>query len=413
MPASQDWEAWNKAYEKFTKPTKCEYDLEKLQQACDWAVDLFSGMSDSRLVPFEEMYNNPGDWFDLKSSAGVTSKYQKKAQVVNDIAEYDKVFNSGSQILSGARSFCEAKMKDEIRDRERVSQKKTRIFISSTMEHMIAGTHLFGEQNYKLYNDWKATPSAAGMNVYSDWHDLVNSFLVREKKGFKTYSADASAFDSTIPSELLFCAAWVRCQLHADKNDPSFIDKVMKFYDHVVFDAIVTRRGLFWPNGKQKSGFINTYSDNCLINVILWYYSYSIAYPDMDLSELYMKVGGDDVIISSMYDPRKAADVMLAAFGVTYTFEDTLSIRDGSFLGAHTKWCTDLHKWIPSMDVQKFKASLHYAKDLEHFKQRCIGMAPGFIFEDYEWLTSLYTHVAKETWPVRKSNLQDLYFKQE
>lgn len=351
---------------------------------------------------------------NLDSSAGVTSPFSFKQEVVDDPVTLQQVVASSEQISCGYSSFSEAMLKDEIRDRERVSAQKTRIFVSSTMEHILCGYRLCGRQNSRMYIDWEHLPSTSGLNTFSQWHDLVQPFLKREKRGINTYSADASSFDSTIPKEVLFVIAYIRYLL-SGRDDVTYMQELLNFYRHVVYDPVLSREQPFLPNGKQKSGFINTYADNCMINVFLWAYCFGYQTENFT-QDVYMRVGGDDVLMSTRLDPRIAASVMLEKFGVTYTFEEATSVLRGSFLGGHTVWEPSLRRYILQYDLDKLLNSACFARnDNEHFIQRCRGYAPLLVNSPthYEALNKMFFRVIGRNPPWSYSKLRDLYIKLE
>lgn len=410
-PASQSKQAWDLAWVKFTKSTrKVEWDYERLNQAISDTLAMFSVMSCEPYTPYESII----DLLHTQSSAGVTSPYQTKQEVVSDDTALEEVFVSAKEILNGRSTFSEAMLKDEIRDRERVSSNKTRIFVSSTMEHMISGYRVCGRQNATMYRSWKELPSTAGMNTFCEWHEMVLPFLALERDGHPTYSADAKSFDSTIPSQVLFVVAHIRYML-SGCNDIEYLQDLLNFYRHTVFDPVLSREDPFFPNGKQKSGFINTYADNCIINVFLWVYCFGFQ-TEYVIDDVYLRVGGDDVIINTSLDPKAAAQKMLEIFGVEYEFENTTSILEGSFLGAHTVWEPTLHRYVPRYDLQKLLDGACFAKNShEHFVQRCIGLAPLLVNDRaaYDELCRMFTKVTGRSVPWTYASLRALYIANE
>jgi hypothetical protein len=276
QPAIRDVESGSKGVAKYFQVRK-PLDLkatEALATAFKWMERHFGCvMQESMVIGLEETLH----FATLDKSPGCLWRqyWKTKAEMVND--DYGKkIIEDYWDSLATVRAsdvFFGAHLKEELRAREKIISKSTRLFIAAPCEHTLSGIRLFHDQNKKLIRSALSTFSAVGMNKYQlGWHKLQ----IRLSRFPNNESLDTKNFDGSIIKEILWHMAHFRFSMLA-KRYQTFENRlrIYNWYYQLINSIIVLPDGsVVIKEDGMPSGVLTTSSDDTIINFIYIVFAY-------------------------------------------------------------------------------------------------------------------------------------------
>lgn len=227
------------------------------------------------------------------------------------------------------------KLKDELRDLERVSLKKTRIYFVTDFVDNVLIKMALGDLVSKMKDSYMTAPAACGVNPRGDaWRMIYSMFI-----GKRVVFADISGFDSTLITWFFYI---MQSLLNAAYVDP----KEREFAWWAIISCIHGLRfnlgkGRLLNRGNTSGNWITTWL-NTIVN--LCYFCIAVAFlaikhgddPHEAIDSLIIKLYSDDNLSSLDYPwftAKNLSDVFLSLFGVVMTSVDKGELTDGSGSG--------------------------------------------------------------------------------
>lgn len=281
----------------------------------------------------EALYGYPGlGNFKKQSSTGVTlllhnldkvKLLEGDPETLGKARELDAKFEKA--IAEGDFPFqvCLDKLKDELRDHERVNQKKTRVFNITDFFDNVQIKKALGDLVSKLENVFIFGPPSCGVNPASSlWRTIYNEFV-----GLDMMCADVSGFDST-HTALLFplidklidiCYVCPREALRAKWAYKSCIYALRFAYGKGRLDA----------HGNSSGNWITTFL-NTIYNICYFMISTCMIVMSKDdkatvtqiLDQLITRIYSDDNMVANRVykvTPLEYSRFFLDKFGITLT----------------------------------------------------------------------------------------------
>jgi len=202
--------------------------------------------------------------------------------------------------------------KDELRENEKVRQKKTRNVVSSEIILVLAACSLFWEQNERIHSMCYNRPVSVGTSIlYRGWHNTITNLKIMidhivNSRDYKEWDARCHArlFDLVKRVRL----AWLR----ADAKQTKLANAI---YEEIVNAYIVGPRGeVYVKRNSQVSGSPLTADDNSLIHCIVVYASIYYHLTEHNIVPTFDQ-------ISKWYDFRVYGDDELTVFKPKEFFE--------------------------------------------------------------------------------------------
>nr|ADK97705.1 non-structural protein [Calhevirus 1] len=295
FPASQSLEALSNSFEKFqhvTETFSADYAIAAEELASHLKTQIL--LEHGELQPFEtwdEAINGRAEGesrqlkkIDTSTSAGapwcdygIDKKYfiddtnhdwlRCKPNLVELMDKVEAKFKTGDVAGFTATS----NNKDELRDPERVKQKKTRLFCATPMHHNIMFRKYYGRwiAAFKAL-DFKTGMHAMGSDVFgTDWNDLYN-YLMSPPSNDPKYSepvflaGDFSRFDTSHSGWKMNLAFKVAAACNADKEMSDILSRSISRF------AVRFRNREFKVPAGLPSGCQMTTPINCILNTLLW-----------------------------------------------------------------------------------------------------------------------------------------------
>lgn len=173
-------------------------------------------------------------------------------------------------------------LKDELRDKEKVKQGKTRVIDIASFGHAIFGRVLFGRLAAAMHaNNGVELGSAVGTNPDIDWTRYATEF-----KFGNFVDIDYSGFDATHSSYSFFCLKIFLKELGFDEIAMKYVDSLCSsthIWDDEQFDII---GGL--PSGCSCTSIFNTVLNNIIVRAFV---------PLVHDGEFQLLAYGDDLVL--------------------------------------------------------------------------------------------------------------------
>nr|WKV34118.1 MAG: RNA-dependent RNA polymerase [Riboviria sp.] len=190
--------------------------------------------------------------------------------------------------------YCFGKL--EIKPREKLY--KTRLIQACSAQLAFLGARLYEDMNSKFVEHYFRLPSAVGMSKYHlGWHNIMSQF-----EG-PVDEADAKQWDSSLNVRIFRSIYRIRWRLLAKEyQTPENYQRHMAHLHHLCDSLVKLSDGtLVNVIGGQKSGSINTTSDNSFGNVLCQ--NYAGLKSGMTVNQIYeqrRRVYGDDMLTERM-----------------------------------------------------------------------------------------------------------------
>nr|QXO85770.1 polyprotein [Picornaviridae sp.] len=175
-------------------------------------------------------------------------------------------------------------LKDELRDKEKVKQGKTRVIDIASYGHAIMGRVLFGRLAAAMHaHNGVELGSAVGTNPDIDWTRYAAEFK------FKNFvDIDYSGFDATHSSYSFYCLKVFLKELGFDEIALKYVDSLCNS-THIWDDEIFQITGGL-PSGCSCTSIFNTIINNIVVRSLI---------PEVYDGEFQMLAYGDDLVLCS------------------------------------------------------------------------------------------------------------------
>jgi len=276
VPADMSDFAFYKGLAKFGKKTPDTYNRAAFRAAVRMMRKHFRCLRGSKLSSVSDVVAA----MKLDTSAGPALKtlYPSKGDAMADgrFWEFYAQFQSAMKCTGGTRTYWGACSKQELREKEKVAEGKTRVFMSGSLFMYIFMQVYCKDFNDKFYESVFDTASCVGMSKFSGGFDYVYSRLLFPKN---CGSLDASGWDTC----MLHAMMWAIAQFRFDCIDVAPGEELDVAIAMCNIYHQVTESFIFTPAGEvcQKvqgnpSGSSNTIVDNTIGHYILKAYDWVV-----------------------------------------------------------------------------------------------------------------------------------------
>lgn len=350
LPADLSNDAYLLALKKFFAPLPNQaWNEERMEEAVYNLHKKTSIMNDSKFVSYQDAI----DSLPLNTSAGMNYGTTKK-QVLQDPYSRKLLRDNYNGLLLGKCGYIKPITKDELRDKQRVDAKKTRVFCPVPFEYVIEGCRLFKDQNDKMnaFSAYEPSPFLGGFNANTEAHVLATTLKEYEKTGHSIHGYDYKNFDNSHAFIFEYLAMFRILKM----NQPTTEDitaicnyyGAMRRYPIMIYNVITSK-----PHG-LLSGAFTTLSDNCIINALIIEYNKLCGHHIP-----YYKVFGDDnIIVGKQFISHEfmkdAAELNYELVEMGNNF-DTLEFTSRKF-----RYNTTYNRYYLEPDVNKLRDSLRW-----------------------------------------------------
>lgn len=175
-------------------------------------------------------------------------------------------------------------------------EKRTRTICQPPAEIAILMKQYCHDFNQRMHNVW-----GSGIG-WSKWMGGCSKLAGRFERFGYIEERDATAYDSTVPAELLRLVWELRWEAYADEHKTDLTRRILQlFFDTLSFTCVVSSNGeVYRKKGGMPSGSPTTTEDNTLVSLAIFLtHAYRCGYSLRDLqnhSEL--ALCGDDVLLA-------------------------------------------------------------------------------------------------------------------
>jgi hypothetical protein len=311
-------------------------------------------------------YYNAVEEGDLEKISFARSRI---AKVVNEKID---MFRKGVR----PRFYYKDCLKDEIREKEKVLQGKTRMFSACDFILLILFRKYFGEFISAYFEANINVGSAIGVNPYSaTWDDIARKLTqYNENKSDKTVGAgDFSKFDTMQCNQILWQIYLMIERWYGDKNDEDSLIRSQLFVEIVNSVHIEGPNVYEWfngiPSGNPLTAIVNTIYNNIVFRM-------SFQHAGFDCSEfnkrVYMIALGDDNVFTSDKLVREFFNELtmpsyMDKCGMKYTNElkkesevPARNIEEVSFLKRYFRFDDKLNRHVAPLSMDSIFATLNW-----------------------------------------------------
>lgn len=278
--------------------------LEKIKEVKqlypDWLLDkafnycvnklkpIWGRKPDSLIMTFDEAVET----LDKSKSPGYPYFYrhQTKEDVLSDPDSLQQLKNATNSFLMGdqVESFFALTLKSELRDAQKVKEGKTRVFMASDMHHLLASKILYEKQNNLLMETIGRHPFTIGISIPGPQFTRTVTRL-----GTKLNDGDVSGNDLRFNLQV---ANRIREMRHA------FLPGEYYGAGYALYNATFCGHGVVWgavyPLPNQKSGSLNTATDNSLQTWFSLVMASYLAHPNKEPDEVFdCLINSDDLLV--------------------------------------------------------------------------------------------------------------------
>jgi len=308
--------------------------------------------------------------------------YDNKGQVLDDMTPDLKV--TVDRLLNGEKLQClsSGTEKSELRPIEKVRAGKTRIFMASPIDHLIACLQLFQNQNDDLMDTLGRHPITIGIQIPG------NQFVrFLTKLGDNCVDGDVDGCDLCFHPR----AARLVRDLRAHFLPRKYWKAIVHLYNTIYAGGVVACGGVYRIHG-NKSGWVNTAHDNSLM---VW--AYLIVgclkfYPGQYWGDVIQAlINGDDVLLRYLGDFKGFCDY-LASIGCTIMAEnwEKRNVLNCVFLSHHLR---ERHVsgfgdfLVAAGNLPKLLSSINWVKSSKvlSFEEGCVAHLVGLRLCLFPW----------------------------
>lgn len=265
---------------KYGRPmTHCGFDLEAYEEADRWMdhhlgkhLDQSLMMDFDQVISLIEKQPSPGYPWNIKYT---TKEQFLKSPHYGYVETYWDALHTEEPYVS----LWSVAPKEELRQDEKIAQKKIRTFVVGPIEHNLCMNRLFMDQNMRFYALAQEGLAfhTVGMNPFSGgWND----FFRRHIKYPNHDEEDYGKWDSSINSIMMHYQFQFRWRhMHADiRSDVALYRKGVELYRQMLQAPVVLPSGeLYQKVTGLNTGCSNTITDNTMINMRNQFYFFILA----------------------------------------------------------------------------------------------------------------------------------------
>jgi hypothetical protein len=262
--------------------------------------------------------------------AAVFAKNKPGRQLVKDV---DQLVSLCKREKFRPNTVFKVDLKDETLPLRKITPEvRTRSIAMAPLDYTLAVRKYYHTAVAGLMQVRRDVPPQVGINCYShEWTDLANSL---ESMGEYGFDADFKAWDATVPLQFMENLSTIYNRLYAD-NDPdhSVQDDTIRVNLHNALHCPLLLAGgdIFQAPGGQVSGSPLTSIDNCIVNMMYYYYVWRKvapnnlkSYPDFHRHVRFYVYGDDNICaVSSLarefFTPVRFASILTTDLGLTIT----------------------------------------------------------------------------------------------
>lgn len=368
IPVKVTDEALFKGFKKYDVPAPA-LDPVILSNAKDYLRRVLrrAGVVDCRTVPLVfsvlacDASKGPGFPHSLHN---VTRKHLLNSKYfMNDV---EKQWNTWADTVDFAPLSSSIIPKYELRDKERVLAQKVRNFSSVPFETLLNGHRMsydFSEKCFLAAQEG-LLPIFGGVDAQLNWKMLYKQLLPR--KIF--WDTDFSSWDGRCWTVFLQTVYALRFEsLEMSEQTPEMRNRYEALCQEICESTCVLETGhVFKKFNGNLSGQPNTFLDNCLVNLLAFYY---LAYrhfndPEEFLSRCTPCACGDDFVVGGEEKDRPFFDSLSSRYSEDLLFQpDSTGVKDNladvSFVSAKFKVVDN--KLYLDRDPLKIVCSLFYS----------------------------------------------------
>lgn len=266
-------------------------------------------------------------------------------------------------IPGSPRTYWAAHLKDEIRLTEKVTQKKTRLFLCAPYEHHFHMCRYSLDFNEKLITNARNfnNPVAVGSDLWNGGFAILGERLA--EKLFQIFS-DANKYDASIWNSLMQMMCWLRFNmLHVhDRTYENFVALCNLYRDSIKTPVVLFNGFIVYVFG-QPTGFYNTAIDNSGILSWIFFFSFceqpearTITYDEFN-KNVFLRTFGDDSALAHSYPwwTQKRVAQSFRKLGIEIEFAE-----HWEFLGHFIVWSDELDCYTPVFPYHRMLGSLLY-----------------------------------------------------
>lgn len=270
-------------------------------------------------------------------------------------------------------------LKVELRDWERVLQKKTRLYDGGPLPYTFAARRLYGDFMARMYRAAKSLKfaSCAGMDVFRGKWNLFVQYMAHGGKGILDAS-DIAKWDKNML--FMFFDMYAQILTALCKNPESW--RIGVHEERVAQSPIfLAALGLlFYPSCSQHSGRADTIISNTVIQLLVMFITWCENTPrelwnvKSFFEHIHPRMMGDDNLTKYMdKSPVQAHHVRegFARFGWLTTSEGTGGPPDVAFAGRTSIWVPIANQWWPVLPRGRVIAIMEWIKR-GRGEQQCI-----------------------------------------
>nr|QZR93813.1 polyprotein [Triticum mosaic virus] len=364
LPSDLSSDAFYKDFMKYSTPVEVgTVNIENFEKAVQAVVELLEqqGFEQGEFSPEMDFYKILNS-FNLDTAMGAL--YQCKKKDVLPMASHEQLatwfWNSLENLATGKLGLWKASLKAELRPKEKVLEKKTRVFTAAPFDVSFGAKAFVDDFNNKFYATQAGSNWTVGINKFNcGWDELARRF----NPDWKFIDADGSRYDSSL-TPLLFNAV-LRIRQHFLRANGFERRMLSNFYTQLVWTPISTITGQIVKKNKGgPSGQPSTVVDNTMMLMIAVEYA-KLQYGVTDLKYV---CNGDDLILNA---PQGVCETIRANFshsfkelGLTYEFEQEVDSIDQVEYMSH-KWIDCGGVLIPKLKPERIVSVLQWNKSLD------------------------------------------------
>ncbi len=235
-------------------------------------------------------YEEARDLLNLEKSPGYPYYYASstKAQALDKEGELIKQRSDAMMEGEEVQSIFSLTCKSELRQREKVAEGKTRVFMASDMHHLITSKRLFTKQNDQIMEAIGDHPITLGIQMPGPQYVRAVKNL-----GDLLNDGDLSGCDQRFHPRLARAIRDIRCAFLPER----FHEAVNWLYSTVYCGWATGCGGIYRVYG-NKSGWENTSIDNSLMTWLSLVIAAMTLFPDVSPDEVFdALINGDDLLV--------------------------------------------------------------------------------------------------------------------
>ncbi|QLC36609.1 polyprotein [Stylosanthes mosaic-associated virus 3] len=267
------------------------------------------------------------------------------------------------RLYHGRKGVWTGSLKAELRPKEKVLAKKTRVFTAAPVDVLLGAKTLVDAFNHQFYANHTQGPWTVGINKFAlGWEKLAQRF----RNDWQFIDADGSQYDSSL-SPYLFDMVFRIRTLFMEKDELG-ISLLRNLYAQIVYTPISTVDGNVIVKHKgNNSGQPSTVVDNTLILIFVMEYARIMGSEGLNgLMRFTYVANGDDLLINAPAEEasiiRTAFPTYFSHFGLKYDFSNVCgNIEDVEYMSC--KFVTYKGHIIPKLSTGRILSIMEWERN--------------------------------------------------